>query len=154
MRPVDLLAGFPLLAGLSDKDIQRLDSAARLVTFAKHERIFEQDRPATACWLLQQGGVAIDTTVPGRDPVLIQTLGPGDILGWSWLVSPPRWHFGAVAVEPTTAIELDAAMLRELAVVHPDFGYALASRFLGVLLDRLQATRARLLDLYRSPHVR
>ncbi len=154
MRPTDLFAGFSILNGLSDQDIRHLASAARLVTFGKGERIFEQDRPATACWLLKQGGVVIDTVVPGRDPVLIQTLGPGDILGWSWLVSPPRWHFGAVAVEPATAIELDVATLRELAAAHPDFGYALMSRFLQVLLDRLQATRARLLDLYRSPHAR
>lgn len=150
-RTGGLFAGFPLCDGLPDSDLDHLESAARPAGFAAGERIFEQDQPATACWLVARGRVAIDSSVPGRDPVLIQTLGPGDVLGWSWLVPPYRWHFGAVAVEATTAIELDAGTLRALAEAHPDFGYRLATGLLQVTVDRLQATRARLLDLYASP---
>ena len=29
----------------------------------------------------------------------VQTIGPGDALGWSWLFAPHRWHFTARAVE-------------------------------------------------------
>lgn len=74
------------------------------------------------------------------------------MLGWSWLTSPYRWHFGARALEPTSAILLDTGQLRTLAQQHPSFGYALAIRLLVVVLNRLQATRARLLDLYGSTH--
>jgi hypothetical protein len=33
----------------------------------------------------------------------------------------------------------------------PALGHALSRRFIGVVVDRLQATRIRLLDLYGSP---
>jgi CRP-like cAMP-binding protein len=98
--------------------------------------------------------VAVEATIPGRDQVIVQTLSAGEVLGWSWLTPPYRWQFGARAIEPTTAIVLDTGQLRTLAEQDPPFGYALAIRLLVVVLDRLQATRARLLDLYRSPHAR
>jgi CRP-like cAMP-binding protein len=150
-RATELFAGFPLLDGLADGHLEHIEAAARPATFAAGERIVEMDHPATACWLLERGRVAVDTPGAAGAPVVIQTLGPGDLLGWSWLVPPHRWHFGAVAVEPVMAIELDAATLRALADAHPDFGYALAVRVLRVMVDRLHATRARLLDLYGSP---
>lgn len=146
----DLFASFPLLDGMSEDHLRHLESAARPVTFDVGERIVEMDHPATACWLLESGWVAVDTPVPGRKPAVIQTLGPGELLGWSWLIPPHRWHFGAFAVEPVTAIELDAATLRALADADPGFGYTLAARVLGVMADRLEATRMRLLDLYGS----
>ncbi|AHH96995.1 hypothetical protein GCM10010174_48470 [Kutzneria viridogrisea] len=90
----------------------------------------------------------MDAAVPGREPVVVQTLGPGEVVGWSWLVPPHQWHFGAVALSPTTAIALDTRQLRALADHDPNFGYPLAMCLLAVLLDRLQTTRARLLDVY------
>jgi CRP/FNR family transcriptional regulator, cyclic AMP receptor protein len=65
-------------------------------------------------------------------------------------VPPHRWHFGAAAIEPSTATELDTGQLRALAVADPAFGYALATTLFSVMLERLQSTRARLLDLYRG----
>jgi CRP/FNR family transcriptional regulator, cyclic AMP receptor protein len=95
--------------------------------------------------------VALDVFIPGRGLVVVQTLGKGDVLGWSWLVPPYRWHFGATATERTTATVLDTAQLHALAKQDPAFGYALATTLFAAMLQRLQATRARLLDLYRSP---
>ena len=71
--------------------------------------------------------------------------------GWSWLVPPYQWQFGAVAVQPTTMTELDTVRLRAVAEQDPRFGYALTLALFGALAHRLQATRARLLDLYRVP---
>lgn len=81
---------------------------------------------------------------------VVQTLGPGELLGWSWLVPPFRWDFGARAITTVTAAELDGGLLRELADKDPAFGYALTRALFEVLAHRLRATRARLLDLYRS----
>jgi CRP/FNR family transcriptional regulator, cyclic AMP receptor protein len=96
----------------------------------------------------------LTTEVPGRGAVVVQTLGPGDVLGWSWLIAPHRWHFRAVAIEPVTALELDTARLQALADQDPALGYPLTLGLFAAMLDRLQSTRARLLDLYRSPRER
>ncbi|HET9118628.1 MAG TPA: cyclic nucleotide-binding domain-containing protein [Pseudonocardiaceae bacterium] len=144
-------ADFPILAGMPPAHLDLLTSAARQVSFAQDERLFEEGQPAKGCWLLLRGCVALDTTIPGRGRMVVQTLGTGDVLGWSWLTTPYTWHFGAVATAPTSAFAVDTDQLQALAEDDPSFGYPLAMRLLGVLLERLQTTRARLLDLYRSP---
>jgi CRP/FNR family transcriptional regulator, cyclic AMP receptor protein len=147
----ELIADFPVLARLSAGELARLSAAARTVRFDARERVFCEGQQAEGCWLIHHGRVALDVFIPGRGLVVVQTLGAGDVLGWSWLVPPYRWHFGASATEPTTATLLDTAQLRSLADVDPGFGYALSRTLFEMMLHRLQATRARLLDLYRSP---
>jgi hypothetical protein len=83
--------------------------------------------------------------------VVVETLGAGAVLGWSWLFAPYRWHFGAVAVENTLGIELDGPGVRQLCARDPALGYELSTRFMQVMVERLQATRVRLLDLYAIP---
>lgn len=145
------LTAFPVFARLSDAERKVVSGTARTVRFAVGERLFSEGHPARGCWLIHDGRVALDLTVPGRGQVVVQTLGPGDVLGWSWLVPPYRWHFGATSVLPTTATELDTEQLRALAEQNPRFGYTLVLTLFEEVLQRLQATRARLLDLYRSP---
>jgi len=128
-----------------------LRRTARDVEYDDGARLFDEGGPASQCWLIQHGRVALDTAVPGRGQVVVQTLGPGDMLGWSWLVPPYRWHFGARAVGTVRATAFDAEQLRLLADHDPSLGYALTRQLLVVVLDRLQSTRARLLDMYGDP---
>lgn len=146
------LAGSGIFAGLSAAERELVAAAARPVHFATDERLFHEGTPARGCWLIHDGCVALDLMVPGRGQVVVQTLGPGDVLGWSWLLPPYQWHFGAVTVRPTSATELDTDLLRTLAEQDPRFGYALTLGLFQACVQRLQVTRARLLDLYRSPH--
>ena len=146
------LAASAIFADLSAAERELVAAAAHPVRFGADERVFQEGAPARGCWLIHDGCVALDLMVPGRGQVVVQTLGRGDVLGWSWLLPPYQWHFGAVAVRPTTATELDTDLLRTLAGQDPRFGYALTLSLFQACVQRLQATRARLLDLYRSPH--
>lgn len=146
------LAAFPVFAQLPEAELELISSTARTVRFAARQRLFSEGQPAQGCWLIEDGRVALDMAVPGRGQVVLQTLGPGDVLGWSWLAPPYRWHYGATSVLPTTATELDTTQLRALAEQDPRFGYTLVLTLFETVLQRLQATRARLLDLYGSPH--
>jgi hypothetical protein len=92
--------------------------------------------------------VAIEVQAPGRGPLVIETVGPGAVVGWSWLFPPYSWRFDARAMDPVGAIALNATGLRHKAEQDPVAGYALMARVAGVLLDRLQSTRVRLLDVY------
>ena len=146
-----LLGGFPLCSGLSPGEVAQLSAMARPVRFEARQRLFAEGEPARGCWLIREGRVALDITVPGRGQIVVQTLGQGDVLGWSWLMPPYRWHFGALALEPTAATELGTSRLRALAERDPHFGYRVTLTLFTAFLQRLQSTRARLLDLYRSP---
>jgi CRP/FNR family transcriptional regulator, cyclic AMP receptor protein len=136
----------PFLAGLPR--VLALQECARATSFTPGSRIFEENGEADRFWLIHTGRVALDLHTPGRGDVVIETLGDGDVLGWSWLFPPYRWHFGAIALTGTDAIEIDAASVRSACFADPVLGHALTGRFLGVMADRLQAARIRLLDLY------
>ncbi|MFF0533333.1 Crp/Fnr family transcriptional regulator [Nocardia amikacinitolerans] len=147
----DELAAFERLAALSREQLHILAGAGRDVAFPAGHRIIGEGLVADRCWLIRSGRILLDAQVPGRGGVVLQTLDSGDVLGWSWLVPPYRWHFGAVTAEPVEAIEFEAQTLAELADQDPRFGHALTLMLFEALLERLQATRARLLDLYRNP---
>jgi CRP-like cAMP-binding protein len=147
----DLLSTQPFLAGLTATQLDKLSFWSKRTVFHAGARLFEEGRRADRFWLLREGHVTLDTHVPGRGDVVVETLGPGAVLGWSWLFAPYRWHFSARAVETTLAIELDAPGVRELCGRDPELGYQLASRFMAVVVERLQSTRLRLLDLYAHP---
>lgn len=137
-----------LFDGLTAHEREALLRTCREDFYDDGERLFDEGGHAGCCWLIRHGRVALDATVPGRGHVVVQTLGPGDLLGWSWLIPPYRWHFGARAVGTVEATVFDAEQLRVLADQDPRLGYVLTRRLLAAVLDRLQSTRARLLDLY------
>ena len=151
MCTTDELAGFPLLADLTQAQLERVAALGHSVTFAAGHRIIEEGRSAERCWLIRSRRVALQTPLPNKASSTVQTLGAGDVLGWSWLLAPYRWRFDGVATEPVTAIELDAVRLRELAAQDSSLGYSLALRLGEALADRLHGTRARLIDMYGSP---
>lgn len=146
-----ILAGHEFFRGMPTSRLDRLAKIAHLVEVPARRRFFEEGQRADRFWLIEAGRVAIDLHVPGRGTVIIETLGPGMVLGWSWLFPPYEWRFGAAAVEPVRALVLDGRAVRTLCAMDPSLGYDLTRRFGTVMLDRLQSTRLRLLDLYAMP---
>lgn len=144
----DVLASHPFLAGMTREQLERLAPWGHRALFHPGARIFSEGGLADRFWLIREGQVALDTHVPGRGGVVIETLGPSTVLGWSWLFPPYRWHLGATAVAQTLAVEFDAAGVRRICAEDAEIGSELHRRFIQVVVDRLQATRIRLLDLY------
>lgn len=147
----DRVSGLPFFAGLAPRMLRELCGDARPVRYPQGERIFAEDGEADRFWLIESGSVALDLCVPGRGEQVIETLTAGTVLGWSWLYSPYRWRFGAVARSPVTAVVFDAVAVRGRCDDDPKFGYAMLRRFTPVVTERLHATRLRLLDLYAAP---
>ncbi|GAA1971268.1 cyclic nucleotide-binding domain-containing protein [Catenulispora subtropica] len=145
------IAAHPFSAPFPEDQRELLAREARPVEFEPDERIFAEGGAADRFWLIETGRVALDMWVPGRDEQVVETLPEGTVLGWSWLTPPYRWHFGARALEHTTAVMIDAAAVRERSAADPVFGYAVLSRFAPLIIERLQATRLRMLDLHATP---
>jgi CRP-like cAMP-binding protein len=144
------LAAHPFLAGLPESQLRVLAPLSRPVAYGERVRLFREDGPADEFWLVRSGRVALDIHVTGRGTVPIETIGAGGVVGWSWLFPPYRWQFGAVTLDATDAIRFDASGVRD-AMREDGLGRELATRFMTVVVDRLQHTRLRLLDLYGSP---
>ena len=91
----------------------------------------------------------MEISVPNQGIVTIETVGAGELLGWSWIVLPYKCHFSARARETTAAIAMDAGCVREMCLNDHELGYQLYSCFIDLIVHRLQATRLQLMDVYR-----
>jgi CRP-like cAMP-binding protein len=143
-----LLRDVPFFDGLAQADLELVAGCGSNVHFREDELLFADGDQADVFYVLRHGSVALETFVPGRGAVPIETLEAGEVLGWSWLFAPYRWHFDARALSLVRATSFDAACLRGKCEADPRLGYELMSRFAQVVIDRLQSTRLRLLDVY------
>ncbi|WNI19448.1 cyclic nucleotide-binding domain-containing protein [Actinacidiphila sp. ITFR-21] len=133
---------------LSDEHRERLMALAHEVRYAAGARLFEERERADRFWLIREGDVALELRVPGRPAAVIENLGQGSLLGWSWLFPPRRWHMSAKALTGVRAWEFDAAEVRRLCEEDPRFGYVFVLACAEVIGHRLEDARTRLLDLY------
>jgi CRP/FNR family transcriptional regulator, cyclic AMP receptor protein len=145
------LATHPMLQGMSADHLAVLAGSASDVAIPAGHRLFEEGGSADQFWLLRSGSVALDLRVPGQGLVQIDSVGRGELLGWSWRFPPYRWAFGAVAASPVEAFEFDARAVRACCASEPEFGHEVTERLARVLASRLQSTRARLISASVRP---
>ena len=144
----DLLRDNALFHGLDDEYLELLAGCGRNIHFDAGDMIARQGDPADYFYLIRHGHVAVQIAVPGRGAVNLETLGEGDVVGWSWLLPPYRWHFDVEAVELSRLVAFDVRCVRDKFDADPRLGFELLRRFAAVIVDRLQATHLRVLDLY------
>lgn len=142
-----LIRKHPFFNDLSPHQYRLLADSAMRTQFRPGEVIFRQGDPANRFYLIQHGKVSVEAWLRERGTMTIQTLGDGDVLGWSWLFPPYYWQFGARALEATDAIFIYGTPLREECESDHELGYELMKRVSGVMLERLQATRRQLLGV-------
>jgi CRP-like cAMP-binding protein len=143
-----IVAGsLPFLKRLQPAQRRSLAECAMEAGFVAGELIFREGDVANRFYFIRQGSVALESEQDDAEPTRIQTLGPNDLLGWSWLFAPYRWHFTARALESVSAIFFYGTRLREQCEAEPELGYALVTSMAKVMMSRLQATRRQLLGL-------
>ncbi len=142
------LAAHPFTAGLPEPDLARLAECAEPVHLVAGHVVFREGEPAERFYLVQSGRVGLEVHATGRPAHLLTTLGPGDLLGASWLFPPYQWQFEAVVLDDVEALALDAVAVRAWCEADDGMGHRLVTRVAGALVKRLQAARLRLLDLY------
>jgi CRP-like cAMP-binding protein len=134
--------------GLDDDIVKLIAGCARNVRFNAGEYLFRTGEPANEFFLLRHGHAALDIAAPGRGTITIETVSAGEIVGVSWLIPPYRWDHDARATELVRAIGMDAKCLRQKCDADHHVGYEMMLRFVPVLVERLQAMRLQLLDVY------
>ncbi len=143
-----ILSEHPFLKGLEPRYLKIIVGCASNVRFNAGQFLFREGEEANRFYMIRQGKVAVEIHAGKRGSIIVQTVGEGGVLGWSWLIPPYRWRFDARAVELTRAIALDAKCLRTKSEEDHNLGYELLKRFSDIVVERLDATRLQLLDLY------
>ncbi len=147
-----ILRDHPFFAGMPDGYRDLVVGCAENAVFSAGQYLYRENDPADTFYLIRQGHVALEVHVPGRAPIVVDTLGGGELLNWSWLAPPYRAQFDARAVELSRVIGLDGKCLRGKMEQDSALGYELHRRFAPVVASRLAAARRQLIDMYGHPH--
>jgi CRP-like cAMP-binding protein len=143
-----VIAEHTFFAGLESYYVGLLVGCAANVRFEAGAYIFREGEEANEFYLIRSGKVALEIFAPQRKPIIVSTLGEGDILGWSWLLPPYQWKLHARAVENTRAFSLDGKCLRAKCEQNHDLGYELLKRFAQVIENQVTAAHYQLIDVY------
>ena len=140
------LTAHPFLTGMSPHHIQVLTTSVTVKQFQAEEVIFRAGQPANGFYLIENGEVAIEGSVFEHGAISTDSVSAGEPLGWSWLFPPYLWHYDARAIKPTTAFFLDGAILHQACNEDLTLGHELFKRMSEVMVRRLQASRAKLIE--------
>lgn len=138
----------PFLAGLSKHHLALLTDCAMAIHFPAGQTILREGEFANRFYLIESGKVELESGGAFGKPVVIETIGAGDLVGWSWMFAPYVWHFTARAMEPTNAIFFYGTILREYCERDHTLGYELFKRMSAVMMRRLQAARTKMLAIH------
>lgn len=141
-----LIRRHPAFEGVDDAFLTKLSGCAANRKYATGELLARNGDPSDRTFLIRAGRVALE--VHGQQPV--ETAEEGDLVGWSWLFPPYRWHFDARALTPVRAIELDGSCLRRKCEDDPRFGFEFTKRLLFQAHRRLERSRLQAMDVYKG----
>lgn len=135
------LAQHPFFVGLTDAHLNLIASLATPARYGAQQRVFKYDTNANQFYVLRDGKVGVEIPAVSGEPLRIQTVGNGGVLGWSWLIPPYRWLFEARALSPSEILVIDGARLRSECEIDPRLGYELLKRFAALMAERLNSAR-------------
>ena len=142
------VAAHPFLLGMNEQHVRLLSDCAMHSHFHTDGIVFREGEAANRFYLIVRGKVRLESSTLG-EPVPIDEIHDGDLLGWSWLFPPYKCHFTAITGAPTEVISCNAERLRAEAEKNCEFRAEMLSRVANTLFERLRFTRLRLIDSYR-----
>lgn len=149
----ELLNAHAFFEGLDPDYIALIAGCGKNKICKPGEVIAHEGDPADHFYIVREGTAAIQVFTPDKGALTLQTVGPNEIIGWSWLFPPYLWNFDVRALDLTKMIALDGKCLREKCEKNHDLGYELMKRFSQILTRRLSAARMQILDVYHlNPH--
>ena len=150
MVPLETLKNIQFLRDFSDDHLEHLASLAEIKEFPADSVVFRDGQQSSSVYLVVQGDIALELNVPTRGAMQFQTVGSGDLLGWTPVLGLGSMTATASVQTPTTLLVLDAAQIRAFCASDLSFGFAFMQRIAQVLASRLSATRLLLMDLYHE----
>jgi CRP-like cAMP-binding protein len=142
------VAEHPMFRGLPDSQIDLIASLATPLQVRAQHRIFKHDTPADRFYIVREGSVALEVAAIAGEPLVIQTLGAGKVIGWSWFIPPYQWLFDARAITSSSLLSFDGERLRAGCEADSELGYALMRRFATLMAERLNAARLAAMEQY------
>jgi CRP-like cAMP-binding protein len=137
-----------LFSGLPAELIDFLAEHAKSHRLAAGDVLFRFGERANRFYLVQSGHVAVEIAAIAGPALELQDLGPGAVLGWSWLIAPHQWSFQARAKTAGEILEFDGDAVLARCEEDTRFGYQLLKRFSALMSERLNSARQRMMETW------
>jgi CRP-like cAMP-binding protein len=146
---VSVLQAIPWFQELAPNHFDKLCGISHLCVWEANQELFREGEEEDFLYIVIEGRVAIEISVPSRGKVRVYTAEPMDIVGWSSVTPVVRQRTaGARAVFPSRLVCMDAKKLRALCEEDHDLGYIFYHRMANVVASRLLVTRLQLIDMF------
>jgi CRP-like cAMP-binding protein len=144
------LAEHPFVAQLPPAHAQFLSGCTKNLRLAEGNYLFREGDEADQLFLVREGKVSLEIHDPARGTLVVETLHAGEVIGWSVLFPPYRWHLDGRVARPTLLFAVDGECLRDKLERDHEFGHAFTRLLLREVHRRLERVRLQLLDVYRA----
>jgi CRP/FNR family transcriptional regulator, cyclic AMP receptor protein len=145
-----VLSAHAFLGNMKAEHLDKIAECASYIEFPQGQYVFRQGERAEHFYLILEGSVEVELFSAAGGPVVLQKVGRGSVLGWSWIIPPYLWRFDARVLQPLKTLEIDAARLRGMMAKDSGLGYEILNRFIHTVCERLESERMRLVELYAS----
>jgi CRP/FNR family cyclic AMP-dependent transcriptional regulator len=144
----EILSNHSFFKDLTPDQLTSIAEHSRRLNFSTGDFLMREDEPGNCFFMILYGQVAVEVFSPERGPIIVSTLGEGDILGYCWLIPPYQCRFDVRATELTRTICVDGVELRKICEENHEIGYELLKRTSQMMSKLLEATRVQVLDVY------
>ena len=128
------------MKGVKPEHLDLLSGCVANVRIPKNEFLFEIEKSADQFFLIRQGRLRLELPLNPKRSIVIQTAEENDIVGWSWMIPPYRWHFSGRALDDIVALSFDAKCIRKKFSQDHELCSELCIRFSTLVAKRLEET--------------
>ena len=163
MLSPQMIRRFPFFAGISYDNVVAVANISNGTTVEAGEYFFYENQTIDKLYLVSEGMVGIVISVPNpdvqhtvseqlmrefeTDDAILTTVGPGEVFGWTGMVSDYVTTAGAKALTPCRVIAIDCNSLREIIESDCLFGFAIMQKIAQVMRSRLRHSRIEALGV-------
>ena len=142
----EYLSAHEFFSEFSDDVLKFLCECSSTREIKKGQILFRQGENADKFYVVRSGRISIQMPAIMGPTLEIQAVDEGQVLGWSWLISPYQWNFQTKAEEDSELLEFDGVAILARCEQEPKFGYELLKKFAGLMSVRLNAARQKMMD--------
>ena len=145
MESINDLREFVIFKDLTDSELENIAEIAKREMYDANKRIFEEKSWASNLYLVVKGLVVIKLKgEKGVDQLPIDTVGPGDIFGWSAVTEPHAFTAAAWTTEKSEILVFNGKVLLDLFKKNNHIGYKVMSKVATVISSRLRKLNQQL----------
>lgn len=146
MTSIKILQGIEIFNGLAYYELESISRLATEEKYTVQQMIFEEGTPTRKLYVVAEGTVEIKKWINNKSKqMVVDTVTPGKIFGWSALTKPPILTASAWVTKPTRLIAFSGDKLRDLFEKNTRIGYVVMSNLACVISQRLRHISEHLL---------